>query len=197
MSLVPTPWPWLKAFDVFPGYVYAAALGITVIGGGAALAFEEFRLGLKDVQIATGEKRIAQLNEAAEHDRAERLQLVAAHNLEIANLQAAHAKQQQENVDAFQREKQSLALRYQRELAQSRSVHDAAAEQAARDRAAASHDLAACQRVVDQHAAFYDVLAEGYDLVVESRKVIGDRDAEVAVLKQTIENDRAHICPSN
>jgi hypothetical protein len=179
----------LTIFDIIPGWVYAAALALVALGGGVIFGFAQ-------IEIAGLEADNSALHEQIAHDRADRLQLVADHNFKVARLQADHAKQQQGIVDAYQTEKRELALRHSRDLDRVARVQYAAGEHAARDRATAASDPAACQRVADRNGTLYGLLDEGFKLVVESRKLLGDRDAEVKALKATIENDRAKVCPS-
>lgn len=187
MALIPTPWPALKLFDLIPGYIYAAAIALLVIGGGGALAFEHMSL-LKEKTTT------AQLREQAVTDRAEREHLTADYMKDLADVQEAHAAHQQEIVDAYQKTKLELARLTAGDADRVERVRVAAAEQAARDRAAAAHDPAACKRVADRNETLSGLLAAGYGVVTEGRRVVGTRDAEVAVLMGLIKNDRAAIC---
>lgn len=174
----------LDLFDLVPGWVYAAVIaGLVLVGGGA--------IATQTVRLAGAQADNAKLVAAAEKDRADRLALVAAHNLKIGQMQAAHAKQQQEIISGYT--DTVLRLQAERSLDRNRAqrVLDAAESNAARDREAARTDLAACQRVADRNEALYRMVAEGFDLVAEGRNLLGRATADIDALKGVIANDRA------
>lgn len=189
----------LAIFDVIPGWVYALVIaGLLAVGGTV--------IGVQAVNLAQADTQLANMVAAVEKERADRLQLVADHNLKIARMQAVHAQTQQEIVDGFIQLKLDADTRHRKELAAVRRhadvrVRDAAEAAAARDRGAAEGESAACRDLADRNATLYRLLAEGHELAVrnlelaaEGRALVGRRDAEVATLKRVIENDRAAIC---
>jgi hypothetical protein len=181
------PLPWLKVFDVIPGYVYAAAIAVLVIGGGSALAVQTYRVSQGQTKVATLERDAATL-------RAERENAARQYADKRAEMQATHAKQQQEIVDAYSQKLRDADSRRVADLARADRVRGNAAAAAARDRDAAKDDPAACQRVADRNGVLYGLASEGFSLVVEGRSLLAARDAAVETLKNIITNDRAAIC---
>lgn len=197
MSLLPTPLPWLKVFDVVPGWVYAAAIAALVLGGGGLLGYQYVEIAGLNAKVSAKDTEIAKLKLDAEKDRTDRLQLVAAHNLEIARLQQQHATHQQEIVNAYQDRILKLASERNLALARAERVQRDAEERAARDRQASCNDPASVERVKDHNAVLYGLVSEGYQLVEEGRLLLGERNAQVDALKRITENDRAVICGGN
>jgi hypothetical protein len=177
------PLPFLKVFDIIPGWAYALIVA-------AVLAFG----GVQTVRLAGSQTDMAELKMAAEKDRGDRLALVAAHNLKIGKMQADHAKIQQEIIGGYT--DQILKLQGERTLAVARvdRVRNDAAAAAARDRATAGSDPAAAKRLADRNEVLYTLVAEGFDLVEQGRGILGERDAAVEALKSLIANDRKAIC---
>jgi len=151
-------------------------------------------VGVQTVRLSKAEVQIADLRRQAEKDRGDRLQLVAAHNLAMANSQAAHARTQQEIIDGFITQKLALQAAHAVDMQRVRRVHDNAVAAAAADRAASKDDPAACQRIADRNQALYGLVDEGFGLAVEGRRLLGTAAAEIDTLMALIKNDRAAIC---
>lgn len=173
----------LGLFDIVPGWAYALAIaGLLVVSG------------TQTVRLSAAKVEVAELKQAAEQDRADRLQLVADHMIDLANVQRDHAATQQEIVDAASAEKLRLQAAHAVDLERVRRVHNAAEAHAAADRAASPSDPAACQRVADRNQALYDLVNEGFGLVVEGRNLLGHAAIDIDTLKRVIANDRERIC---
>lgn len=174
---------FLKFFDIAPGWVYALVIA------GLLLA-----VGGQQVRVANAHTEIATLKLAAEKDRGDRLQLVAAHNLKVAGMQAMHAKQQQEIISGYT--DFVIRLQGERRLAVDRAdrVQRAAEDRTTRGRSISADDTSAVQRLVDDNAVLNTLVAEGFRLVDEGRNLLRERDAQVGTLKSIIENDRTAIC---
>lgn len=177
----------LAIFDVLPGWVWAAIVAGLVVVGAGAIAVQTVRLSSSQTEVAT-------LGTQIQKDRAERLQLVADHNLKVAAMQATHAKVQQEIISGYT--DQYLKLQGERALDRARAdrVQQLADAAAARDREAARSDPAACGRVADNNAALYGLVAEGFRLVVEGGDLARAAANDIGTLKALIQNDRASIC---
>lgn len=178
---------FVDIFEVIPGWIYAAALAAVLLLGGAALAWQTYRLSEAETQIA-------ELERDAEKLRADR-ELTARQYAEKARLdERAHSLRQQEIVDAYQKKLRAAEVRRADDVARAERVSRDAAAAAASDRAAAKDDPAACQRVADRNQILYGLADEGFGLVVEGRSLLATRDAAVDALMGLITNDRAAIC---
>lgn len=161
---------------------------------GAVLVGLLAAIGVQTLRLATAHTDLAELGQQVQQDRADRLQLVAAHNLQVATMQANHAKTQQEIIGGFIDQKLKLQAAHAIDLDRARRVRVAAAAGAAADRAAAQGNSAACQRVADRNEALYSLVADGFELVVTGRDLLGQAANEITTLKQIVMNDRAAIC---
>jgi hypothetical protein len=170
---------FLKLFDVIPGWVYALACAALV-----AL------LGVQTVRLDGSKVEVAQLHQQAEKDRADRAQLEAAHNLQIADMQAKHAATQQEIISGYTDLHLKTVAERDAALHRADGVHVAAEAAAGRDRAASPSDPAACERLRNENAALNGLVDQGYRLVVEGRSLVRDAASGIETLKAVIENDR-------
>jgi hypothetical protein len=108
---------------------------------------------------------------------------------------AAHAKTQQENVDAYEAGLEALAGRGRTIAADLGRVCKHYADYAARDREQATTDLAACQRIADRSTVLAAMAARSRELLERGRLVVEGRDNEVRLLLGTLKNDRALTAP--
>ena len=110
-------------------------------------------------------------------------------------LVAAHAKTQQENVDAYEKKLAVLDGRRRAAAGDAERVRQQYAAFAARDRGQAASDPAACQRVADRSAILAAMAARGRELLERGRLVVEGRDNEVQLLLGTVKNDRGLLAP--
>lgn len=178
---------FLKIFDIIPGWIYAAVIAFLLISTGATI-------GVLNAKVNNRDTKIAQLNLDIEKDRADRLQVAADYKEDVSKREKAHTYRQQEITDAYTSQLNKQNADHARELDRAKRVRDAGSAAAARDRDAATGDPAACKRVADRNAVLYDLGSEGFELVVESRKLLQQASNEVTFLKDLIANDRAKIC---
>lgn len=106
-------------------------------------------------------------------------------------LVAAHAKNQQENVDVYEKKLAVLDGRRRAIAVDADRVRKQFAAYAARDREQAAIDPAACIRIADRSAVLAGVAARGRELLERGRIVVEQRDAEVGVLLGVVGNDRS------
>jgi hypothetical protein len=106
-------------------------------------------------------------------------------------LVAAHAKNQKENVDAYETKLAELDGRRRAVAGDAERVRKQYAAFAARDREQATTDPAACQRVADRSAVLAAMAARSRELLERGRLVVEGRDAEVGVLQGIIRNDKS------
>jgi len=110
-------------------------------------------------------------------------------------MQAAHAKAQQENVNAYEKKLDTLDGRRRAAAGDAERVRQQFAAFAARDRDQAASDPAACQRLANRSAILGDLAARGAELLRSGRFIVEQRDAEVELLLSTISNDRKLSAP--
>ncbi|WPH22331.1 hypothetical protein [Variovorax paradoxus] len=113
----------------------------------------------------------------------------------VLAIQAAHAKAQNENVDAYEKKLAVLDGRRRAAAGDAERMRQQFAAFAARDRDQTTSDPATCQRVADRSAVLAGVAARGRELLERGRLVVEQRDAEVEVLLHVVGNDRALVGP--
>jgi hypothetical protein len=111
----------------------------------------------------------------------------------VLAMQAAHAKAQQENVNAYEKKLAALDGRRRAAAGDAERMRQQFAAFATRDRDQAESDPAACQRIADRSAVLGELAARGRGLLERGRLVIEGRDNEVQLLLGTVENDRSLI----
>lgn len=170
----------MNPLSLIPSWVYAAAIAVLLAA-----------VGTQTVRLSGAQTDVANLQKAASDARAERLTLIAAHNLKVGKMQTDHAKTQQEIIGGFIDQKLRLQAEHTLALDRAQRVRGAAAAAAARDRDDARGDPAACQRVADNNAALYDLVSEGFSLVEEGGGLLGQAANEINTLRALSGNDRA------
>jgi len=161
-------------------YVYGAAVLIVA----AALGVQQVRIANLRASLATEQRGRADDKLAAER---------AATQQRIANAAAEreHAAAQQEIVHGYETRLAAAAAAAARRDADLRRVRDQLA--GAGRRAAGESDAAAAGRLGDQAQRLGGLAIEGAELVAEAARILGERDATVNLLLDTINNDSA-IC---
>jgi hypothetical protein len=110
-------------------------------------------------------------------------------------LVAAHAKSQQENVDAYETKLAVLDGRSRAVAGDAERMRKQYAAFAARDREQATTDPSACQRVAVRSAVLAAMAARSRELLERGRLVVEGRDNEVQLLLGTVKNDRSLLAP--
>jgi hypothetical protein len=164
-----------------PRWVWWALGTVLVVG---ALGVQEFRIAKIETELADARGTLAEERasaEAAARDWAE----------QKVELQAQHAKFQQEFEDEWNREKARMDERRRADAAVVAGLRNKIAAFTARGGAAGQADTAPPERAADRLEALGRVFQEGVELVVEGRDIVERRDAEVKRLVDQIAADRA------
>lgn len=154
----------------------------------AVLAFmgvQQWRIG--HLQTALAEEKSARSAETADRERVAR-----EHTEKINQINAQHARAQQESEDVHQ---QKIA-----ELARARAAERARVDglrvslEAATSRGAwSAADPVACERQADRHEELGRLASEGVGLLEEGRSLLADRDEQVMHLLRQVQVDRAAV----
>ena len=166
-------------------------LGALLLGALATAAVERTQVLEARADVSAAKKALSdeKLDRQAENTRRA---LAAFDDLQrVIAMQIAHAKVQQENVNAYEKKLAVLDGR-RRDAERLRNQFTAFA---ARDRGEASSDPAACQRVADRSAVLGGLAARGAELLRSGRIIVEQRDAEVELLLGIVGNDRSLLRP--
>ena len=155
----------------------------------AALGVQQLRVEHEKIALAT--EKLARVSETNDRNRA-----ALRESERVAGLQLTHAANQQEIVDVYTRIIQTLETGRADDVARLGGLSRQFAAYAARDREAGPGDPVACQRVADRSASLAGVAAEGTGLLLEGRRLVRQRDAEVGLLMGVVSNDRALLAPA-
>lgn len=159
-------------------------LGLGLVAALATAGIERTRAAGSRAELAKEQRDRAADNTA----RA----LAALKDLErTVALVAAHAKTQQENVNAYEEKLSMLDGRRRAAAGAAERLRRQYAAFAARDRGQAATDPAACQRVADRSAVLAAMAARSRELLERGRLIVEGRDNEVQLLLGTVRNDRA------
>lgn len=160
------------------------AIGVLLV----AVAWQERRVDHYKTTVA--EERLARAVETNQRNRA-----ALRESERVAGLQLTHAANQQEIVDAYTQVIQTLEAGRADDADRAGRLFRQFADSAARDREAARSDPTTCQRLADRSEVLSSAAAEGGQLLIETRRALKGRDAEVALLLGLVLNDRALIQP--
>lgn len=165
-----------------PMQIGYGAVAAAMLGLGVTVAVQQARIGSLRASLAQAEAQVAS-------DRAASAKVAQAHAEALAALQATHAARQQEAEHAFAMETARLvdARRDDADLVRRMRAQLTAAGR----RPAGPTDPAAVQRRADASGDLAGLLGEGVELVVEGRRLVEQRDAEVSRLLDQIKADRA------
>ncbi len=166
-----------------PREIAYTAVAAVVAGLVVTVALQQARIGSLRATVADAEARAAT-------DLAERARVAQAHTEALAAVQARHAAQQQDAEHAFTLETTRLvaARRDDADLVRRLRAQLAAA---AGHRPAGQADPAPTEHHRDAASDLAGLLGEGVELVVEARRLVEQRDAEVSRLLDQIKADRA------
>ncbi|RRH80127.1 hypothetical protein EH244_31105 [Variovorax beijingensis] len=176
----------MKILDIVPSWLWALLLALAL----AVAGIERTQVLKARADVSMAQKAVSdeKLDRQAENTRRA---LAALEDLQrVVAMQAAHAKAQKENVDAYEKKLAALDGRRRSAAGNAERMRQQFADFAARDRDQAASDPAACQRVADRSAVLGGLAARGRELLERGRFVVEQRDAEVRLLLGTLRNDR-------
>ena len=176
----------MKILDIVPSWLWALLLALALaVAGVERTQVLKARADLSQAQKAVSDEK---LDRQAEDTRRA---LAALDDLQrVLAMQAAHAKAQKENVDAYEKKLAVLDGRRRAAAGDAERVRQQFAAFAARDRDQAASDPAACLRIADRSVVLGDLAARGRELLERGRLVVEQRDAEVNLLLNTVQLDR-------
>ena len=179
----------MKFLDLVPSWLWAVLLALALAGAGMErLQVLKARTDVSKAQKAVSDEK---LDRQAENNRRA---LVALEDMQrVLAMQAAHAKSQQENIDAYEKKLAELDGRRRAAASDAERLRKQFTAFAARDRDQASRDPAACQRVADRSEILGDLAARGAELLRSGRVIVEQRDAEVELLLRVVRDDRALV----
>ncbi|BEP50505.1 hypothetical protein [Variovorax sp. V116] len=175
-----------KFLDIVPSWLWALLLVLAL----AVIGLERTQVLKARADVSKALKAVSdeKLDRQAENTRRA---LAALEDLQrVLAMQAAHAKAQQENVNAYEKKLAVLDGRRRAAAGDAERMRKQFADFAARDRDQAASDPAACQRVADRSAVLAAMAARGRELLERGRLVVEGRDNEVQLLLGTVKNDR-------
>jgi len=165
-------------------------LGIGLVAALGVAGIERTQVLKATAEVTKAQKAVSdeKLNRQAENTR--RALAALEHLQRVLAMQAAHAKAQKENVDAYEKKLAVLDGRRRAAAGDAERMRQQFAAFAARDRGEAASDPAACQRLADRSAVLGELAARGAELLRSGRIIVEQRNAEVEVLLDMIGNDR-------
>jgi hypothetical protein len=182
--------PYLKFFEIIPSWVYAlllaGALALVGIGKGQNIAL---KLELVNAKSATT-KAVNERDKLVSDHALAVSKLQAKHAEEVSEAQTKHAKTQQEIVNDFTTKTKDLVLARRNAELDAGRVRDQIRTFTAGDLGATKANPASCGTQTDRLKIVGELLAEGFELVEQSKTIIEQRDAEVKLLQASNSNDR-------
>lgn len=174
--------------------ILASTAQKAIIGGlSAAVVLLGGLLVAQTLRLADVRVDLASEQNARANDTLDRQALAADYAEKVRMVVAAHTNQQNRITDEFNQRIAASAAARAADADSNRRLLDGAEARAAGYRTSATTDFASCQRLADLTVALDRLAAEGKGLVDEGRGVVERRDAEVNLLLQIINNDRAAI----
>ena len=182
----------MKLLDIVPSWLWALLLALALaVAGVERTQVLKVRADVSKAQKAVSDEKLDRLGENT------RRALAALDDLQrVLALQAAHAKAQQENVNAYEKKLAVLDGRRRAAAGDAERMRKQFAAFTARDRDQAASDPIACQRVADRSAVLGSLAARGAELLRSGRILVEQRDAEVGVLLGVVGNDRTLTTPA-
>lgn len=170
-------------------------LGVGLVAALGTAGFEHTQVLKARADVSNARKAVVdeKLDRQAENTR--RALAVLEDLQRVVAMQAAHAKAQQENVNAYEKKLAVLDGRRRAAAGDVERMRQQFAAFAARDRDQAASDTVACQRIADRSAVLAGLAAEGRELLYEGRLVVEQRDAQIEALLRTVKNDRGLMTP--
>ena len=162
---------------------------IWVLGAGLVVAL--ITAGVERTRSANAREDLAAEKADRAKENTARALAALAEVQRLTGLVAAHAKNQQENVHAFETRLQTLGARQRAVAADRDRLRKLYTDYAAHDRNQVGSDPSACQRVEDRSALLGAMAARSRELLERGRLIVEGRDNEVQLLLDTVKNDRA------
>lgn len=183
----------MKFLDIVPSWLWALLLALALaVAGVERTQVLKARADVSKAQKAVSDEK---LDRQAENTRRA---LAALEDLQrVLAMQAAHAKAQKENVDAYEKKLAVLDGRRRAAAGDAERMRQQFVAFAAGDRDQAASDPIACQRLADRSAVLAGLAARGAELLRSGRLIVEQRDAEVGVLLGVVGNDRALLVPAH
>lgn len=176
-----------KFLDIVPSWLWALLLVLAL----ALVGVERTQVLKARADVSKAQKAVSDEKLDREAENTHRA-LAALKDLQrVMAMQAAHAKAQQENVNAYEKKLAALDSRRRALASDAERMREQFTVFAARDRDQAASDPTACQRVADRAAILGSLAARGRELLERGRIVVEGRDNEVQLLLGTVTNDRA------
>lgn len=163
-------------FDIFLKPLLVA-LTLALLGVGASHLVTTHKLN-------TTRAELAQVKGLRDAERAERMAVAMADAKKVADMQVAHAAEQQRLLNEFSKKSRPD------NSARTGRVRDTIAAFAASGGGETESDAAACQSDRDKLAVVSGLLIEGAELVIESRSLTEQQADEIVLLQGIIKNDR-------
>ena len=160
------------------------------IATAAALVFAVL-LALQTWRLHAAQLAHRDLVTEVERDRAARTGAALKYELKTSSAERLHAKNTQENSDAFTTSQPVRDAIARADLAVADRLRRDAERRAATYRAMAEAGAAACRDSADRLAALDQHIVRGAEVVAGLRADLGRRDAEVVLLRGQIDADRA------
>jgi hypothetical protein len=181
----------MKILDIVPSWLWSLLLALALaVAGIERTQVLKARSDVSKAQKALSDEK---LDRQAENSRRA---LAALEDLQrVIAMQTAHAKAQQENVNAYEKKLAVLDDHRRAAADDAERMRKQFAAFAARDRDQAAGDPAACQRVADRSAVLAAMAARSRELLERGRLVVEGRDNEVQLLLGSVRNDRALLSP--
>lgn len=148
-------------------------------------------IGVQAWRLNTVKTEYAQLVASTATDLANRATAYAAESEKTAAKEQTHAATTQGASDAYTQTKPLRDAAVRSDLQRARRLLDAAEKRAASYRAQSEAGAAACSRLADRAKELDQLVGQGLELVAEGRGIVEQRDAEVTLLRQVIDADRA------
>lgn len=176
----------MKWLDLIPSWAYALAVALLL----AVVVTQEVRVTSLKVSLAAAEVEAAGQREAREVERRQRFEILAAHREELSKIQAAHAAVQQENENVWTQKRLALEARTRDDAAQLDRLRKRLSTYTARGGRTGAPDAAPAVDQADRLEGVGRLFDESLGLLVEGRRLLEQRDAEVERLLGQIEADR-------
>lgn len=164
--------------DMVPGWVWALLLA------GAALT-NCHTANQRDAAVRKHDHLVA----VTAQEKADRETLAAADARQVKKLQENHAAKQQEKTDGYVKKIADLRVAAAGDAGRIERLRNDIAD-ANRDRREAEGDATTCRGERDRLQLVEGLVGEGFELVVQGRERVRERDAQVEYLKGIVSNDR-------
>lgn len=165
---------------IISAWVYCAAIGAAVAA-----------VGVQQVRISNLKSELAEEQKARSDENSVRMKAALDHKGQIKKLAEKHAEDQQRKEDHYAAQIKKLEADKRAGAVLAGQLRDKLAAVTASSVRPGETHAAAYERAAGRLELVGGLLAEGIDLVTESRAIIRQRDVEVASLLEQIRIDRA------